>query len=151
MRYLLSPIKLHLPKIALRPDFNPRFLHLINVLKNKNNNSYISRENNTWNKTSLHQYTLKVKCLLSLLKLNILKITMRPNYRPSMINLIKILNNQKNNWWISWNNSTKNRNILKITGSYQLRNTAPLRIYWSSQWNTSQFLTTITFTGESYL
>ena len=118
MRYLLSPIKLHLPKIALRPDFNPRFLHLINVLKNKNNNSYISRENNTWNKTSLHQYTLKVKCLLSLLKLNILKITMRPNYRPSMINLIKILNNQKNNWYSSienniWNQTSSNQNTLK--------------------------------------
>ena len=44
-----------------------------------------------------HQNKLKINCLLSLLKIHLLNIASRPNYRPILINLIKVLNNHKKN------------------------------------------------------
>ena len=83
------------------------------IFYNKKNNWYISREKKKLNKNISHQNTFKIKCLLSLMKLHLLMIALKPNYRPSLITLIKFSNNQKKNLWISWNNSTKNRNRLK--------------------------------------
>ena len=47
------------------------------------------------------------------MKFHLLRIALRPNSRPSLINLIKFLDKQKKNWWISWNKGIKNRNMLK--------------------------------------
>ena len=54
-----------------------------------------------------------MNCLISLMRLHLLKIFLRPNSRPSLINLIKFSNNQRNTLWISLNISTNNKDILK--------------------------------------
>ena len=100
MKFLLSPLNIHLLKITSRVNSTPTFLHLIKILINQKNNWYSSRENNKLNQTCYHQNPLKIKCLLSLLKLHLLKISLRPNSRPSLINMIRFLNNQKDNLWI---------------------------------------------------
>ena len=45
-------------------------------------------------------------------------ISLRPNSKPSFINMIKILNNKEKNWWISGDNGIKNRNISKKNWFY---------------------------------
>ena len=54
-----------------------------------------SRKNKKWSQTSSHHDTLNIKCSLSPLKLYILKTALRLNYKQSLINMIKFLNNQK--------------------------------------------------------
>ena len=54
-----------------------------------------------------------MKWLISLLRFHLLNIALRPNSMPSLINLIKFLNNHKKKLlWVSWNNSINNRKIL---------------------------------------
>ena len=47
--------------------------------------------------TSPHHNTFKTKFLLSFMKLHLLNITLRPNSRPSLINMITFTNNRKKN------------------------------------------------------
>ena len=74
---------------------------------NKNNWSSLDNTSKKY-QTCYHQNTLEMKCLLSPLKLHLLKTTLRENSKPSFLNLITVLNNNKNYWWSSRKNSTNN-------------------------------------------
>ena len=86
MNWLHSPYKLHL-------------LHIPLLLQQRDWN----RWGGTYNKhqKSPHQNTLKMKWLLSPLKPYLLKITLRPDYKPSLLHLIKVSKNKNNNWYSS--------------------------------------------------
>ena len=86
------------------------FFYMIIILKKK---MIKFKKKTIMNWENFYQDLFKINFLHSLLKLHLLKIALRPNSRPSLINQIKYLNNQKNNWWLSYNNSINNRNRLK--------------------------------------
>ena len=88
-KLLLSPLKLHLLKIILRPNFKPSLLHLIKVSR-KIIRIDRFKGKKTRNKTCYNYNTLKTECLLSPLKLNIMQITLRPNPKPSFLHLIRV-------------------------------------------------------------
>ena len=63
--------------------------------------------------------TLKMKCLLSPLNIYLMNITLRENTKIIFIHIIKALNNQKKNWYISrenkkWNQKRSHQKMLKI-------------------------------------
>ena len=71
-----------------------------------------------------------MKLLLSPLKLNLINITLRPKYKPSLLYLVKVSNNNKKNL----------RSSRKITpGSSKTINTSPLRIYRSAKTKFNKF------------
>ena len=101
-KWLLSPLNIHLLKITLRSNPKTIFIHIIKAFNNQKKNLYSSRKNIWFIQKSSHQNTFKIKWSLSILKLYLLNNALRLKLRPSLINLIKFLNYQKNNWWISY-------------------------------------------------
>ena len=100
MKFVPSPLKLNLLKITLIPNSNPRFLHLIKSFeKNKETIDFKGKQQMEPSKFSSEHIENEVLILSS--KNHPLKIDLRPNSNPSLINLIKFLNNNKNNLWVS--------------------------------------------------
>ena len=90
-----------------------------------------------------------MKCLLSPMKINLLKIALIPNSKPSLINMIKVLKKRRRMNGFQIKTTSIIETHQKITGSYQHRKTVPLRSYQTSQWNISQYFITTHCIGEA--
>ena len=84
-----------------------------------------------------------MRWLLSPLKLHLLKITLTSKPRTSLIHLIKVTINNRNNWWSPRKTTQRIEKYWKRAASYQLINTEPLRNYWGDKWHTRQIFITI--------
>ena len=114
-------------------------------LNNQNKNWYISRENNRWSQTSYQQNTLKIKWSLSLLKLYLMKTSLRLNSRPSLINLIHFKTTRRIIDGFHRTTASRIKTYWRRTDYSQLKNTMPIRSYWSIQWDVIQACITITY------
>ena len=122
-----------------------QYFSILSKLWKINKNDRVQRRTKKWIQTSYHKNTLKINFLLSLLKINLMKIAFKPNSRPVLINLIHFWTTRRRIDGCHRKTAPRIKIYLIITSYSQLRNTVPLRSYWSDKWIISQVFITIPY------